>query len=462
MGDTRQGGPLEPDRDQLEIFVNALFRYATPQAYVSVRAFFEDGAKPFRISPTSLVGGLNFLIDVAEDDARRAANAPERVVFCPPIATFATKERARERDLVEGLALSVECDHHPQRARETLEQLIGPATLVVRSGGIWTDANGAAHDKLHLHWRLAKPARGDDLPKLKALRDLATRIVGGDPSNKPICHPIRWPGSWHRKSEPRLCEIASMDIDHELDIATALEILGALTKNLRPTPNGKPNGAGERQRVEWEEAFAAILTGRSYHPTLVPLAASMAAWGAPEPVTDNVLRSLLINSGPGDPERERRRVAELAKLPQTVASAYEKFGGEEGKSRQQAAPSALNAKELNQMTFDPIKYVVPGYIVEGLTLLAGKPKIGKSWLLLQAAIAVARGGFTLGDVHCVEGDVLYAALEDGPRRLQSRMRKLIGTQEAPARLYFTCEMPRLTRGGLDFISSGLRAPRRHD
>ena len=72
------------------------------------------------------------------------------------------------------------------------------------------------------------------------------------------------------------------------------------------------------------------------------------------------------------------------------------------------------------MTFDPIKYVVPGYIVEGLTLLAGKPKIGKSWLLLHAAIAVARGEFALGNVHCIEGDVLYCALEDGPRRLQSR------------------------------------------
>ena len=114
------------------------------------------------------------------------------------------------------------------------------------------------------------------------------------------------------------------------------------------------------------------------------------------------------------------------------------------------------------MTFDPIKYVVPGYIVEGLTLLAGKPKIGKSWLLLQTAVAVARGGFTLGDVHCAEGDVLYAAaLEDGPR-LQTRMRKLIGTQEPPARLWFACEVPRLTQGGLDLIKQWIesaKAPR---
>jgi AAA domain-containing protein len=111
----------------------------------------------------------------------------------------------------------------------------------------------------------------------------------------------------------------------------------------------------------------------------------------------------------------------------------------------------FTAEELDKMRFDPIKFVVPGYIVEGLTLFAGKPKIGKSWLLLHAAIAVARGGFTLGEIHCPEGDVLYCALEDNKRRLQSRMTKLMGTSPWPPRLSFACEMPRLTEGGLDYI-----------
>ena len=462
MGYARQGGLLEPDRDQIEIFTEALFRYAGKQGFVSVRAFHEDrGAKAvFRISPTPLTGGLKFLVDVAEDDARRAANDPRPVVFCPPIATFCNGRSAAAGDIVEGLALTVECDQHPQEARARLEQILGPATLVVRSGGLWTDPQTQAkHDKLHLHWRLAAPAVGNNLSVLTRARKLATALVGGDPSNVPIVHPIRWPGSWHRKGEPRLCKIESADPDREIVLELALDALenAAVTTE---QANGK-GATSERSRIEWEEAFRLILSGESYHPTLVPLAASFASWGAPAAVTDNVLHSLLTNSRPQDPERARRRDSELAKLPQTVASAYEKFG-RDGKSRQQAAPSALNAKELNQMTFDPIKYVVPGYIVEGLTLLAGKPKIGKSWLLLHAAIAVARGGFTLGNVHCIEGDVLYCALEDGPRRLQSRMRKIIGTQEAPARLCFTCEMPRLTHGGLEFIKQWLesaKAPR---
>lgn len=114
-------------------------------------------------------------------------------------------------------------------------------------------------------------------------------------------------------------------------------------------------------------------------------------------------------------------------------------------------PEVINAEELNRMRFDPIKYVVPGYIVEGLTLFAGKPKIGKSWLLLHAAAAVGEGGYTLGNIHCEQGDVLYAALEDNRRRLPSRMTKLFGTSPWPPRLSFTCEMPRLADGGLAFI-----------
>jgi hypothetical protein len=124
---------------------------------------------------------------------------------------------------------------------------------------------------------------------------------------------------------------------------------------------------------------------------------------------------------------------------------------------EETGATTVSAEEINAMTFNPIKYVVTGYIVEGLTLFAGKPKIGKSWLLLHAAIAVARGGFTLGDVHCQEGDVLYCALEDNLRRLRSRLAKLLQTEKDwPRRLDFVVELPRLAQGGLDFIRQWIR------
>ena len=69
-------------------------------------------------------------------------------------------ERARERDLVEAYTLSVECDHRPAEARKVLELVLGPATVVVESGGVWFDpSTGETQSKLHLHWRLNEAAR---------------------------------------------------------------------------------------------------------------------------------------------------------------------------------------------------------------------------------------------------------------------------------------------------------------
>ena len=116
-----------------------------------------------------------------------------------------------------------------------------------------------------------------------------------------------------------------------------------------------------------------------------------------------------------------------------------------------SAQIGISAADLQRMTFPPVKYVVPGYIAEGLTLLAGKPKRGKSWLCLHIAMAVAQGRYTLGDVKCDEGEVLYCALEDNKRRLQRRMTKLMGLQDWPERLRFECTMPRLKDGGIEFV-----------
>jgi hypothetical protein len=120
----------------------------------------------------------------------------------------------------------------------------------------------------------------------------------------------------------------------------------------------------------------------------------------------------------------------------------------------------FSALDLGAMTFPPLKYVIPDIIVEGLTLLAGKPKIGKSWLLMEAAIAVADRGITLGGIRCEQGDALYCALEDNKRRLQDRMKILTGNANPetwPARLHFRCTLPRLAEGGIEDIEDWIKA-----
>src|SRR5262249_48887295 len=186
---------LEPNRDQIEIFVEGIFRHCGTGGVVSLRAFLENSDKndpPVRITDTPLTGGLPFLIEAAEDDARRAANHPKPTVFCPPVAVFLPTGRAREMDLLEGPALIVELDQNPREALSILERVLGFATFVVRSGGEWTNpATGEVEPKLHAYWRLKETAKGTDLVKLKRARDIGHKLVGGDTTNIPITPAIR-------------------------------------------------------------------------------------------------------------------------------------------------------------------------------------------------------------------------------------------------------------------------------
>jgi hypothetical protein len=241
---------LEPDRDQIEIFVDAIFRHAQA-GFVSLRAFNEGSNDVFRKTTIRVISNnLKFLCDAVEDDARRAAQSPKPIVFCPPLATFGNDKTAAEQDITEGLTITVECDETPAAARAKLEAILGPATAVIRSGGVWNDGNGVTQDKLHLHWRLARPARErDDLVKLKRAREICAHLVGADPTSIPICHPIRWPGSWHRKAQPRLTEIVVCDPDVEIDLAAAL----AKLEPLAPTP---PRCRQPRRTARWRVGCA--------------------------------------------------------------------------------------------------------------------------------------------------------------------------------------------------------------
>ncbi len=101
----------------------------------------------------------------------------------------------------------------------------------------------------------------------------------------------------------------------------------------------------------------------------------------------------------------------------------------------------VSAAELDRQEFPPINWIVPGIIADGLTLLAGAPKIGKSWLAMRIGGAIAMGGAALGKVPVEPRGVWYWALEDNRRRLQSRQRELFPDVAMPDNLLFTYELP---------------------
>jgi AAA domain-containing protein len=116
-------------------------------------------------------------------------------------------------------------------------------------------------------------------------------------------------------------------------------------------------------------------------------------------------------------------------------------------------PQAIGiiASDLQRMKFAPLTFVIPGLIPEGLTLLAGKPKVGKSWLVLDCCLAVAYGGSACGSIQCEAGDAFYAAMEDNPRRLQRRLQQMLPDTTWTQRLCLNTQMPRTHEGGLDLL-----------
>ena len=126
------------------------------------------------------------------------------------------------------------------------------------------------------------------------------------------------------------------------------------------------------------------------------------------------------------------------------------------------APSVLpplqSAAELQVQTFRPPRWIIEGLRPEGLSMIAARPKKGKSWLELACAISIASGTPALGHFPTTEGDVLYLALEDSSRRIQSRMAVLLGEDHPwPSRLHFAYQWPRLDQGGLAQLGVWLRS-----
>ena len=113
--------------------------------------------------------------------------------------------------------------------------------------------------------------------------------------------------------------------------------------------------------------------------------------------------------------------------------------------------------DLWHKAFPTVRWAVPGLIPEGVAILAGSPKIGKSWLALGVAVAVATGGVALGKIPVEPGEVLYLALEDTQRRLQRRLQCVLPPEggQPSGRLHFVTEWPRLHAGGVERLERWL-------
>lgn len=108
-----------------------------------------------------------------------------------------------------------------------------------------------------------------------------------------------------------------------------------------------------------------------------------------------------------------------------------------------------NTNTIMETCYPPVRWVVENYIPEGLSILAGRQKLGKTWLALDWAIAVACGGAAMGSIFCETGDVLYIDLENGHRRIQGRINMIFPSERNRpdlSRLEWVNDAPDLNKG----------------
>jgi Protein of unknown function (DUF3987) len=197
--------------------------------------------------------------------------------------------------------------------------------VVVASGGEWVNPEtGEVERKVHLHWRLAEPTRtAEDHARLKRARYLAQRLAGADATTIPLVHPLRWPGSWHRKGAPRLASILHEAPTAELDLDEALERLEEAAK-ARGVSAEQANGQdyGQDSDRTMSELVRRILTGEEYHCALRDLAFRHVKAGMAPGQVVKTLRGLMdASTGPRDERWHNRR----DQIPMLVDTAVNKL-----------------------------------------------------------------------------------------------------------------------------------------
>lgn len=115
----------------------------------------------------------------------------------------------------------------------------------------------------------------------------------------------------------------------------------------------------------------------------------------------------------------------------------------------------LDASTLFDMEIPDTKWILPGILPEGLAILAGRPKQGKSWLALRLALDVTMGRKGLDYFDLEQGRALYVGLEDNWRRFQQRNYMLTGGSRPSQALDLIHELPRMQDGGIDFLKQYL-------
>ena len=110
--------------------------------------------------------------------------------------------------------------------------------------------------------------------------------------------------------------------------------------------------------------------------------------------------------------------------------------------------TVIDGETLMDKRLPPTKFCVDTLLPQGLCILGGSPKVGKSWLVLDLCVHVAQGT-PLWGLDVTRGEVLYLCLEDSERRIQERLNTI--TDKVPDGMYFATGCTSIESGVCDWL-----------
>ena len=306
---------------------------------------------------------------------------------------------------------------------------------------------------------LSRPVTADEYPHIA---HVVAGWIGDDTFDETTDQPERlmfWPSVsldqeyyyWdHVQYTPDLSELVGIDVDALIPEDVEVEAEPARISDGDHTRDNASVDASEGRRNKTVFSFASTLRGAGLdYDAIRNMVADYndryCSPPLPEFELDTICRSVCSRYAPGE-----------AVAP-TLRDAWDDFndlGEWKDTPKKQSSLSMESMDSLNSRYIAPPKFVVPGMIPYGITILASPPKFGKSWMCLDLALSVATGTDFLG-LDTEQNGVIYLALEDGDYRLQDRSRKVAGDREMPSNLYLIKDAPILADGLLPELDKKL-------
>ena len=309
-----------------------------------------------------------------------------------------------------------------------------------------THTSTKQNPRLRWVFPLSRPVTAEEY---SAIANVVANWVGADTIDETTDQPERlmfWPsvsfdadyGFWEGGA-------IILDPDELLDIAEPLPEPKITETNFS---NETPN-IPEGQRNKTVFSFAATLRGagmdyKGIRKMISGYNEDYCDPPLPEEELDTICRSVCGRYKAGD------------KVMATLRDAWDDFNDlgtwVESEPKKIEQLEAESAESLSLRYIAPPKFIIPGIITYGITILASPPKFGKSWMCLDMAISVASGTKFM-DLDTNKDGVIYLALEDGDYRLQDRSHKVANGRDMPKNLLFIKQAPILNEGLLQQISN---------